>query len=239
MKTEAERISELRHYNILDTPPDEAFDRIAAIAAQCFNTPISLVSLVDEDRIWFKAKHGLSVDQIPRVPGLCASAILSEDVYVVKNALCDTRTLANPLVVGPMGLRFYAAAPLITREGFRLGTLNVIDTKERDFSKTEEHLLKQLAAVVVDQLEVRLAARQTIASLSKVLTGIKHPQELLNLVTVCAWTKKIKINGEWISFEQFIRDELGLPITHGMTPEAAAHLLDSPSDKAARNEGAV
>jgi hypothetical protein len=236
MQTETERISELKFYNILDTPAEEAFDRIATIAAEFFNTPIALISLVDENRIWFKARHGLGADEIPRVPGLCASAILSDDVYVVKNAVCDVRTKDNPLVVGPLGLRFYAAAPLITRDGFRLGTLNVIDTKEREFSPGDAYLLKQLAAVVVDLMEVRLAARQTITSLSKVLVRIKHPQELQNLVTVCAWSKKIKINGEWISFEKFILDELGMRITHGMTPEAAAHMLESRPDRSASDE---
>jgi len=230
MKTEAERIAELHLYNILDTPPDEAFDRITAIAAHCFTTPIALISLVDKDRIWFKSKHGLNVDQLPRVPGLCPSAILSDNVYVVRNALCDDRTSENPLVIGSMGLRFYAAAPLITHDGHRLGTLNVIDTKERDFSKDEEFLLKQLAGVVVDQMVTRLAAQQTISSLSKVMSQIKQPKELLNMVTVCAWTKKIKIGDEWMSFEKFMVEVLGLPVTHGITPEAA-NLLQSLSGK--------
>ena len=221
MSNEAERIAELRRYNLLDTPPDAAFDRITDIAAQAFNVPISLISLVDENRIWFKAKHGLGAGEIPRVPGLCSTAIQSDDVYVVNDAVCDARTHENPLVVGPLGLRFYAAAPLVTTDGFRLGTLNVIDTKSRDFSAADQRLLKLLSGVAVDQMEVRLAARQTIASLSKVLSGVKRPEELMKLVTVCAWTKRIKIGGRWMSFEDFILDELGLKVTHGMAPEVS------------------
>jgi GAF domain-containing protein len=224
MSAEESRISALRDYHLLDTPPDEVFDRITDIAALSFEAPISLVSLVDRNRVWFKARHGLDVKEIPRVPGLCSNAILSDDVYIVSDAATDPRTVDNPLVCGPLGLRFYAAAPLITPEGHRIGTLNVIDVRPRSFSEKDARLLKMLAGSVVDHIEVRLAARQAVGSLSKVLTGIKHPEELVNLITVCAWTKKIRIGGRWITFDEFIRDELGLQITHGMTPEALAQI---------------
>ena len=98
----------LRRYAILDTPPDGSFDHVAAIAARLFDVPIAIVSLVDEDRIWFKAHHGLDIEQIDRSPGLCASAILQADPYVLTDASCDPRSLANPLVAGEFGLRFYA-----------------------------------------------------------------------------------------------------------------------------------
>ena len=230
MSSEPQRLAALRNYDILDTPPDGAFDRIATLAARCFRTPIALVTLVDEDRIWFKSRHGLGVEQIPRSPGLCASAILSDAAYTVRDALTDVRTLANPLVTGALGLRFYAAAPLITHDGFRLGTINVIDFAPRDFSADDEKLLQDLSAMVVDLLELRLSARKTIGTLSQVLTGIKHPEELAKLVTVCAWTNKIRIGGRWISFAQFMGDELGLHVTHGMSPEAEeAFSKDLPS----------
>jgi hypothetical protein len=104
-----------------------AFDRIAAVAAEIFGVPIAIVSVVDTDRIWFKAHHGLDVSEIGREPGLCASAITGMEPWIVNDAVTDPRTLANPLVAGEFGLRFYAGAPLTTHDGFNLGTLCVID----------------------------------------------------------------------------------------------------------------
>ena len=103
------RIAALRRYEILDTPPDGSFDHIAAIAAKLFDVPIAIVRLVDQDRIWFKARHGIDVEQIEREPGLCASAILQAEPYVLTDASCDPRSLTNPLVAGEFGLRFYVA----------------------------------------------------------------------------------------------------------------------------------
>ncbi|MGI8421909.1 MAG: GAF domain-containing sensor histidine kinase [Gaiellaceae bacterium] len=157
--SEAERLAAVRRYAILDSPPDGAFDRVTRLAARFFDVPISIVSIVDRDRIWFKAHHGIDVEQIDREPGLCASAILQHTPWIVSDAEIDPRTLANPLVRGELGLRFYAAVPLTTSDGHNLGTLNVIDTKPREVTEEEIAVLEDLAAIVVDELEVRLAAR--------------------------------------------------------------------------------
>lgn len=159
---EAGRLRTLARYDIMDSPPDGSFDRITAICARMFNMPIALVTLVDHDRIWFKSRYGLDAAQIDREPGLCASAILSPDVYVVNDAKFDPRTLANPLVSGSMGLRFYAAAPLTTSDGYRLGTLCVIDQRPRSFSEAEQQTLRDLAAVVMDEMELRIGALHSI-----------------------------------------------------------------------------
>ncbi|MBD1834762.1 response regulator [Cyanobacteria bacterium FACHB-472] len=159
---EPARLAAVRRYNILDTPPDGAFDRITALAARSFNVPISIVTIVDHDRIWFKSHHGLDVQQIGREPGLCASAILQDEVYTVLDAKVDPRTLANPLVAGEFGLQFYAAAPLLTRDGFRLGTLCVIDYEPREVTEAEMQTLRELAAIVIDELDLRLAAQRTV-----------------------------------------------------------------------------
>ena len=95
---ERERLDAVRRYDILDTPPDGAFDRITALAARIFDVPISIVSIVDADRIWFKSRHGVDVDEIGRDPGLCASAILHDEPWLVTDAKFDPRTLTNPLV---------------------------------------------------------------------------------------------------------------------------------------------
>ena len=167
---EAARLAALRRYDILDTPPDGAFDRITALAADLFSVPIAIVSLVDHDRIWFKSRHGLppEVEQIGRDPGLCASAILQIEPWVLADARGDPRSLANPLVAGAFGLRFYAGAPLRTHDGFGLGTLCVIDREPRPATTAREVArLRHLASLVVDQMELRLSARRAVADLSR------------------------------------------------------------------------
>ena len=164
--SEGRRLAAVRRYDILDTPPDGAFDRITALAARLFGTPISIISLVDEDRIWFKSHHGLEVAQIDRGPGLCASAILQDDPWVLTDAKSDPRSLANPLVAGDFGLRFYAGVPLKTSDGFNLGTLCVIDREPRPITESQLDHLADLASVVMDQIELRLSARRAISGLS-------------------------------------------------------------------------
>lgn len=156
---EAERIAAVRRYAILDTPPDGAFDRITAMAARRFNVPIAIVSIVDTDRIWFKSHHGLDLTEIGREAGLCASAILKSDPYILLNAEADASSLANPLVAGDFCLRFYAGAPLRTRDGFNIGTLCVIDKAPRLITQDQVADLQDLACVVMDHIELRLAAR--------------------------------------------------------------------------------
>lgn len=166
---ETERLAALRKYDILDTPPDGAFDRITDIAAGIFSVPISIISLVDHDRIWFKSHHGLDVQEIGRDAGLCASAIIQNDAWIVTDAKTDVRTLANPLVAGDFGLRFYVGVPLRTHDGFNLGTLCVIDREPREANKTQIAQLTDLASVVMDQMELRLSARSTVTELQKAI----------------------------------------------------------------------
>ncbi|MEA2155545.1 MAG: phosphoserine phosphatase RsbU/P [Solirubrobacteraceae bacterium] len=161
---EADRLAAVRRYAILDTPPDGAFDRICALAARFFGVPLASVTIVDEERIWFKASQGIDATEIPREPGLCASAVLQDAPYVISDGLIDPRTANNPLVHGELGVRFYAAAPIVTGDGFRLGTLNVIDTKPRAVTELEMQTLSDLAAIVMDELELRLAALREVRS---------------------------------------------------------------------------
>lgn len=149
----------VRRYEILDSPPDGAFDRVAALAARLLGTPVASVTIVDQDRIWFKAIHGLKgTTETGRDPGLCASAVCSDDTLVIPDTLADSAASGNPLVTGPLGVRFYAAAPIVTADGYRLGTVNVLDTRPRMITQADTATLADLAAVVMDELELRLAA---------------------------------------------------------------------------------
>ena len=160
---ESARIKAVGRYNILDTPPDGAFDRVAVIAAKLFGVPMATVSIVDTDRVWFKASLGLSgVRQTTRDPGLCASVVLEGKPYVVLDATSDPRTAGHPLVSGELGLQFYAAAPIITADGHPLGTVAVMDTQPHQATPEQMVMLADLAAVVMDQLELRLAAMNAI-----------------------------------------------------------------------------
>ena len=170
---ESMRLAAVGRYEILDTPADGTFDRITELAARIFNVPIATITIVDHDRIWFKSRHGLDAEQIDRDAGLCASAVLNLEPWVVNNAATDPRSLENPLVRGELGLRFYAGAPLRTADGYNLGTINIIDVAPRDLSATELEILQGLAEVVVDSLELRLAALRLQRDLGA--QGIKRP----------------------------------------------------------------
>jgi len=173
-ESEQQRLEAVARYEILDTPPDGAFDRITALAARRFDVPISIISIVDHDRIWFKSHYGLEIQQIGRDPGLCASAILSNEAYVLVDASLDPRSLSNPLVAGEFGLRFYAAAPLVTSDGFSLGTLCVIDKAPRSVTEEDIADLEDLASLVTDQLELRLAAKRAVNHANLLAREIDH-----------------------------------------------------------------
>ncbi|MGR3453980.1 sensor histidine kinase [Pseudooceanicola sp.] len=165
---EKARLSAVSRYAVLDTPPDGAFDRIARLAARMLEVPIAIISIVDEDRIWFKSHEGLDgVKEIPRDPGLCASAILHNGPWILSDASIEPVALANPLVAGEFGLRFYAGIPLRTHDGHGLGTLCVIDTTPREITSEQTAILEELAAVVMDELELRRDAIVTHEALRR------------------------------------------------------------------------
>lgn len=180
---EDERLAAVRRYDVLDTPPDGAFDRVTALAARFCGVPVSTITIVDHDRIWFKSAHGIDVDEVDRDPGLCASVVMNDAPYVVTNAAVDPRTLQNPLVLGELGLRFYVGIPLRTSEGHNLGTLNIIDVEPREVTDEELEVLDDLAAIVVDELELRLAAKERVEAQAvseaarfrdAILAGVSH-----------------------------------------------------------------
>jgi formate hydrogenlyase transcriptional activator len=158
-ENEAARLSALRRYEILDTPPEPAFDRIAEMAANFFHVPMAGVSLVDENRVWFKSRVGINVRQTARDAGLCSLAMLAQGVYHLSDAAHDQRALGHPFVT-ELGIRFYAAAALRNGEGFNLGTVWVLDQKTREIASGEEQMLRMLAALAMNQMELRLYAEK-------------------------------------------------------------------------------
>lgn len=149
---EATRLRVLRDFKILDTPPEERFDRITRLAQSVFNVPIAVVSLVDANRQWFKSCQGLPVTETPRDISFCGHAILSGSTFVINDALADERFADNPLVTSAPYIRFYAGHPLISPDGSRLGTLCIIDTAPRAFDQAARRQLADLAIMARDQI---------------------------------------------------------------------------------------
>jgi len=169
---EVDRLAALYRYRILDTPPELAFDRLTKLAARLFDMPIALVSLVDKSRAWFKSCHGFNLSEVPRDATLCSFALLYNQVLVVPDTRQDERFACNPFVQSEPGVRFYAGAPLLTHDGFNLGTLCLLDSKPRDaLSAEQQTILADLAAMVVDELELRYSAHR-ITQIDKALLAV-------------------------------------------------------------------
>lgn len=152
---DAARVAALEKYAILDSEPEQAFDDLAKLATFICKTPIALVSLIDGERQWFKSKIGTDAKETPREVAICSTAIQQSDVFVVPDAQKDERFRNNPLVVSEPHIRFYAGAPLITEDGFALGTLCVLDLVPHEFSHEQKEALKTLGRLVLAQMEFR------------------------------------------------------------------------------------
>lgn len=155
---EAARLAALHSYNILDTAPEEAFDRITRLARTILGTPIALVSLVDRDRQWFKSRQGLEVAQTARELAFCAHTIEGHDAYVVGDASQHPLFQENPLVTGEPNIRYYIGIPLTVCGGHNIGTLCAIDRRPRELSEEQVQALRDLARLAVDQIELRQIA---------------------------------------------------------------------------------
>lgn len=161
------RVDELHALQILDTPPEERFDRLTRLARRLFSVPTALVSLVDNKRQWFKARVGLDACETARDVSFCSHAILRDEVMVVSDALSDSRFSDNPLVVGDPYIRFYAGCPIRSPQGHKLGTLCLLDTISREFGDDDKAMLSDLARMVEQEMvAVHLATMDELTKLS-------------------------------------------------------------------------
>ena len=160
---EPQRMQTLRDYSILDTPPEAVYDDIAHVCAGVCDTPIALIALIDGTRNWFKARVGVEEEltESPRDISFCGHAIIGNDIFEVTDAQLDDRFADNPLVASQPLIRYYAGAPLITPDGFKLGTICAIDVRPRRLSDAQHDTLTALSRLVMRQLDRRRSGRAT------------------------------------------------------------------------------
>ena len=200
---EKERVRTLQLYKVLDTGSEKTLDDLTRLAASICETPIALISLVDEKRQWFKSKIGLDASETPRDIAFCAHAILDDKVFVVEDAAHDRRFADNPLVTEAPNIRFYAGAPLQMADGHALGTLCVIDREPRHLSEDQRTALETLRHAVVTQLELRRA-----------LDDFQSVQKMLRM---CAWCRDVQdAHGAWRPLQEYVQNVE--TVTHGMCP---------------------
>ena len=183
---ETARLMSLHSMRILDTPSEERYDRLTRVARRTFGVQICLVSLVDSDRQWFKSKQGLEACETSREISFCGHAILEDEVLVVGDASEDTRFADNPLVTGAPHIRFYAGCPLKDPSGYRIGTLCIIDSEPRQMSDDEIETLRDLAAMVEN--EVRVSSQITIDELTQVANRRGFHTIANHLLSLCRRT---------------------------------------------------
>lgn len=211
---ESARLAELRRCDLLDTPDEPAFERVVQLAADLLDAPIALLSLVDEDRQWFLARHGLDAEETPREHSFCRFAIENHSTLVVEDAALDGRFFDNPLVTGSPGVRFYAGAPLALPSGHRLGTLCVIDDHPRTLDSGDRRQLERVRDMAVDLIEFR---RRSLAAQERPLP-------------VCNFCARVRDEDsddrEWMPLGEYTAQRLR--VFHTVCAACARHALELP-----------
>lgn len=212
-ENETARLEALRRYRLLDTTAEDAFDELTRLAATICGTPVALVSLVDENRQWFKSRVGLEVSETPRDMAFCAHTILGDQPLVVPNALEDERFHDNPLVTQDPNIRFYAGCPLVTTDGFRLGSFCVLDRIPRQLDAAQMDALSTLSRQTIRLLELR----ETSGLLADALDNMKLIEGIL---PICSHCKNIRDEvDDWQPLEVYVAKHTSARMSHGICPK--------------------
>ena len=207
---EEERLRALAEYRILGTQPERCYDDITKIASLTCGTPISLMSLVDEDKQWFKSRCGFETQETSRDVSFCAHAIASSEPLIVEDALLDERFKENPLVIEEPKIRLYAGFPLQTPNDQRIGTLCVIDRKPGFLSDRQNQIMEALSRQVVSLLELR---KRSIL----LLDALTHMHNVKGILTTCSYCKEVRdAEGEWQHLEKYLSKITDIRFSHGI-----------------------
>ena len=214
--SELDRLQALREYHALDTGPEQAFDDIVKLASHVCGTPIAVVTLIDEERQWFKAKIGLAAQETSRDIAFCAYTILGTDTMVVPDARADPRFVDNPFVTGDPRIRFYAGSPLTTSAGHGLGSLCVVDYQPRQLSPEQLGALQALSRQVVTNLELRRTA-------GHLAEALERARFLSGLLPICSYCKRVRDDKNyWREVEAYVRANAAVEFSHGICPRCIA-----------------
>jgi len=220
-ENENERLRTLYEYSLLDTMPEGVFDDLTKIAAEICDTSISLISLVDRDRQWFKSKVGLDASETHRDMAFCSHAILQEEVFVLEDARNDHRFSDNPLVTGHPDIRFYAGAPIKAENGMALGTLCVIDQEPMELSHSKAEALAALARQVEVGIELRRKNQELVKALEEIET-------LRGIIPICSYCHQIRDDdGVWERMESYVSKYTKAQFSHGICPECVPKVKSS------------
>ena len=207
---EEQRLKALAEYRILGTEPESCYDDVTQIAAVTCNVPISLMTLVDKDRQWFKSKIGLEINETKRDWSFCTHAIKEDSPLIITDALQDKRFINNPLVTGDPKIRFYAGFPLKTSGGNKLGTLCVIDRKPGRLNSNQFSVMELLSKQIVSFLELRKRSLNLLDALSNF-----HKQE--GILSVCSYCREVKNkDGDWQHLEKYLSSVSYMRFSHGV-----------------------
>lgn len=215
---ETARLISLHSLGILDTPSEERFDRITRMAQRLFAVEICLVSLIDSDRQWFKSKQGLEVWETSRETSFCGHAISDDAVMIIGDASRDPRFLDNPLVVGAPFIRFYAGCPIRGPNGHRIGTLCLIDSEPRGLSIEDQETLRDLAAMVEDELQV--ASKSTVDDLTQIANRRGFNMVAKHMLMLC---RRTNTDAELLFFDLDSFKALNDSHGHGVGDEMLQH----------------
>jgi len=185
-ENEERRLEVLKRYQILQTPPEKSFNNIAKLATQFFDLPIALITFVDTDNVFYKATEGIDgIITTPRNTSICSMSVLSDEVLIFEDITkINPETLTDPLIAAELGFKFYAGAPLVTPDGFRIGTICLLGREARTFSEKETSMLKGMAAIVMDEIELRLQG--ILEGERRLLSAVQQAQKNLNNQSIIA-----------------------------------------------------